>query len=235
MIAPIISPHFDDRGRGRIGDVISAVLKHCGHSVTFNMVPFGCHWADYKEQEVDALATSEAAQAFPGYTTKPFTYLQDGATVVEWSGLEIAIGVEIFARKRIISFPGAQEILGIEHLIPAFASFRNQAKRSDQVRPLLAGRADAIFDDGLITAYFLQLVRKRGEAGQEPDLDTIIETRFRRIFAKGPQRLYFRDKAIADDFDRCHRELEATRELDSIAKPYVDRYRSIVGDQYPVR
>ena len=100
---------------------------------------------------------------------------------------------------------------------------------------MLAGRADAIFDVGLITAYFLQLVRKRSEAGQEPDLDTTIKTRFRRIFAKEPQRLYFRDKAISDDFDRYHRELEATRELDSIAKPYVDRYRSIVGGQYPVR
>ena len=99
MIAPIISPHFDDRGRGRIGDVISAVMKHCGHSVTFNMVPFGCHWADYKEQEVDALATSEAAQAFPGYTTKPFIHLQDGATVVEGSGLEITIGVENFCQE----------------------------------------------------------------------------------------------------------------------------------------
>lgn len=235
MIAPIIPPHFDDQGSGRIGDVISAVMKHCGHSVTSNMVPFGRHWADYKEQEFDALATAEADQEFPGYTTKPFIHLQDGASVVEGSGLENAVAVESFAGKRIISFPGAQKILGIEHLIPTFASFKNQAKRFDQVRPLLAGRADAIFADGLITAYFLQLVRKRGEAGQEPDVDTAIKTRFRRIFAKGPQRLYFRDKAIADDFDLCHRELEATGALDSIAKPYVDQYRSIVGDQYPVR
>jgi len=45
MIAPIIFPHFDDRGRGRIGDVISAVMKHCGHSVTFND-PLPLNWSD---------------------------------------------------------------------------------------------------------------------------------------------------------------------------------------------
>ena len=235
MVAPLIPPHFDEQGRGRIGDIISTVTKYCGHSVTFRMVPFGRHWADYKEHNFAALATAEADQEFPGYTTKPFIHLQDGASVIEGSGLENAIGVESFAGKRIISFPGAQKILGIEHLIPTFASFKNQAKRFDQIRPLLAGRADAIFADGLITAYFLRLVRQRGEAGQEPDVDTTIRTKFRRIFAKGPQRLYFRDKALAEDFDRCHMELEATGELDRIAKPYVERYRSIVGDQYPVR
>lgn len=235
MVAPIIPPHFDEQGSGRVGDIISAVMKHCGHSVTYHMVPFGRHWSDYKNQDIDGLATAEADQKFPGYTTKPFVHLQDGATVIDGSGLENITTIGGFAGKRIISFPGAQKILGIEHLIPTFASFKNQAKRFDQVRPLLAGRADAIFADGLITAYFLQLVRERGKAGLEPDVDSTIKTKFRRIFAKGPQRLYFRDKAITDDFDRCHQELEATGELDRIAQPYVDRYRLIVGDQYPVR
>jgi len=235
MVAPIIPPHFDENGNGRIGDIISAVMKQCGHSVTFSMVPFGRHWSDYKDQDFDGLATAEAEQKFPGYSTRPFIHLQDGATVIDGGGLENAVTVESFAGKRIISFPAAQKILGIEHLVPTFASFRNQAKRFDQVRPLLAGRADAIFADGLITAHFLQIVRKRGEAGQEPDVDTTVKTVFRRIFAKGPQRLYFRNKAIAEDFDRCHLQLEASGKLDRIAKPYVDRYRSSVGDQYPVR
>lgn len=235
MVAPIIPPHFDEQGSGRIGDIISAVMKHCGHSVTYQMVPFGRHWSDYKDQDIDGLATAEADQEFPGYTTKPFVHLQDGATVIEGSGLESTTTVGAFAGKRIIGFPNAQKILGIEHLIPVFASFKNQAKRFDQVRPLLAGRVDAIFADGLITAYFLQLVRERGKVGKEPDVDTTIKTKFHRIFAKGPQRLYFRDKAITDDFDRCHQEMEATGELDRIAQHYVEQYRSIVGDQYPVR
>lgn len=235
MVAPVIPPHFYNEGSGRIGDIITAVMKRCGHSVKFRMVPFGRHWADYKEQKIDALATAEADQKFPGYSTKPFIHLQDGATVLVGSGLENVIAVESFAGKKIISFPAAQKILGIEHLVPTFASFKNQAKRFDQVRPLLAGRADAIFADGLITAYFLDQLRERGKSGLEPDIDTSIDTRFRRIFAKGPQRLYFRDKALADDFDRCHLEVEATGELDRIARPYVERYRAVVGDQYPLR
>lgn len=235
MIAPVIPPHFDEQGGGRIGDIISTVMKHCGHSVSYRMVPFGRHWDDYRNQDIDGLATAEADQKFPGYSTKPFVHLQDGATVLVGSGLENATTIDDFAGKRIISFPNAQKILGIEHLIPTFASFKNQAKRFDQIRPLLAGRTDAIFADGLITAHFLELVRERGKVGLEPDVDSTIKTKFRRIFAKGPQRLYFRDKAIADDFDRCHQELEVTGELDRIAQPYVDRYRSILDDQYPVR
>ena len=51
MIAPEIPPHFDVQGRGRIGDVISAVLTRCGHQVKFTVVPFGRHWHDYKEKK----------------------------------------------------------------------------------------------------------------------------------------------------------------------------------------
>lgn len=235
MVAPVIPPHFDEQGGGRIGDIISTVMKRCGHSVTWHMVPFGRHWEDYRNQEIDGMATAEADQEFPGYTTKPFIHLQDGATVLQGSGLESATTIDSFAGKHIISFPNAQKILGIERLIPTFASFNNQAKRFDQVRPLLAGRTDAIFADGLITAHFLGLVRERGKNGLEPDVNSAIKTKFRRIFARGPQRLYFREKEIADDFDRCHQELEASGELDRIAKPYVDRYRSVLDDQYPVR
>ena len=199
------------------------------------MVPFGRHWAEYKDNNFDALATAEGGQVFPGFATLAFIHLQDGSTVVVGKGLDNATKVEDFFGKRIISFPGAQKILGIEKLVPNFASFRNRAKRFDQVRPLLAGRADAIFADGLITAHFLNVVRERGKTGLEPDVDTRLKTSFRRILNKGPPRLYFRDKMIADDFDRCHKELEATGELDRIAAPYVEKFRSVVGDQYPVR
>ena len=43
IIAPNIPPHFDEQGNGRIGDVIAATLKACGHTVSFTMVPFGRH------------------------------------------------------------------------------------------------------------------------------------------------------------------------------------------------
>jgi polar amino acid transport system substrate-binding protein len=235
MVAPIIPPHFDEVGAGRIGDIISTVMKRCGHSVTYLMVPFGRHWSDYKNHDIDGLATAESDQVFPGYSTKPFIHLQDGATVIDGNGLENAISINDFTGKRIIGFPNAQEILDIEHLIPTFARFTNQAKRFEQVRPLLAGRADAIFADGLITAHFLELVRKRGLVGLEPDVDSTIKTKFRRIFTMGPQRLYFRDKTLTADFERCHQELEATGELDRIAQPYVEKYRSVLDDQYPLR
>jgi len=68
-------------------------------------VPFGRHWADYSEMNYGGLATAEADQVFPGYLTKTFIHLQDGATVLVGSGLESATSIKGFSHKCIISFP----------------------------------------------------------------------------------------------------------------------------------
>ena len=234
MIAPMIPPHFDDQGNGRIGNVIQATLAACGYSVIFTIVPFGRHWKDYEDFEsYDGLATAEADQEFSGFTTKPFVHLQDGATVLVGSGLDTIMSVEELHGKRIVAFPNADKILGIESSVPAFKSFRMRPNRFDHVRPLLSGRADAILADGLITANYISVVRARAEADQEPDLDINRSVVFRKIFAPGPQRLYFREAAIAQDFDRCFQELLVKGEIERIAKPFVDRFRDVLSDQYP--
>ena len=234
MIAPSIPPHFDAAGNGRIGDVIKASLKACGHDVSFTLVPFGRHWKDYVDDEgFDGLATAEADQEFPGFTTKPFMHLQDGATVLKGSGLELIMSVEELYGMRIVAFPNADKILGIEASVPKFKTFKMRTVRLDQIRPLFAGRADAILADGLITANFIQVLRENAEAGQEPDVDAMRPVVFRRIFSAGPQRLYFRDESIARDFDRCFQGLLESGEVERITKPYVDRFREVLGDQYP--
>lgn len=234
LIGPDIPPHFDERGRGRIADVVRAALERCGHRVAFHVVPFGRHWKDYTDNKAfDGLATAEADQIFPGYTTKPFMRLQDGATVMVHSGLASITAVEQLQGRRIVAFPAADRILGIEALVPRFKSFSMRADRFDQIRPLFADRFDAILADGLITAHFIGVIRDRARTGLEPDIDPDRTVAFRTIFAAGPQRLYFRDKAHADDFDRCVGQMRADGTLERIAKPYVDRYRHILGDQYP--
>lgn len=234
MIAPEIPPHFDKSGRGRIADVVRAALERCGHQVRFTVVPFGRHWKDYADQaSFDGLATAEADQTFPGYSTKPFMRLQDGATVRGASGLEAISSVDQLKGMRVLAFPAADKILSIEALVPQFKSFGMRADRFDQLRPLFADRADAVLADGLITAHFITVLRERAQAGLEPDISPTNKVVFRKIFAGGPQRLYFRDSVLASDFDRCVGELRASGELLRIAKPYVDRFRDILGDQYP--
>lgn len=234
MVAPDIPPHFDREGRGRIGDVVRAALERCGHTVRFTMVPFGRHWKDYADNSAfDGLATAEADQTFPGHSTKPFIHLQDGATVVAGQGLDQITSVDQLKGKRVVAFPAADEILGIEAAVPHLKSFSMRADRFDQIRPLFADRADAILADGLITAHFIDFLREKAQAGSEPDIDPTRPVIFRKIFAAGPQRLYFRAAAIAADFDRCIWELRASGEVNRITKPYVDRYRKILGNQYP--
>lgn len=234
MIVPNIPPHFDGQGNGRIGDVIRATLSACGHEVSFAAVPFGRHWKDYVDNPAfDALATAEADQTFPGTSTLPFMHLQDGATVLVGSGLERAVEMESLFGRRIVAFPNADRILGIEASVSRFKSFKMRANRFDQIRPLFARRVDAIFADGLITAHFITVLRSRAMAGEEPDIDPSPPVAFRRIFPPGPQRLYFREESLAHDFDRCFRQLLDSGEVLRITRPYVDRYRDILDDQYP--
>jgi hypothetical protein len=234
LIAPEIPPHFDANGRGRVADVVRAALDRCGHRVRFTIVPFGRHWKDYVDQpSFDGLATAEADQTFPGHSTKPFIRLQDGATVLGESGLAAVTSVDQLKGMRVVAFPAADKILGIQALVPQFKSFGMRADRFDQLRPLFADRADAVLADGLITARFITMLRKRAAAGQEPNIDPASRVVFRKIFASGPQRLYFRDATIASNFDRCVAELRASGALQRLAKPYVDRFRDILGDQYP--
>lgn len=234
MIGPEIPPHFDREGRGRIADVVSAVLDRCSHSVSFTVVPFGRHWKDYTDNDLfDGLATAEADQEFPGYSTKPFMHLQDGATVFAGQGLAGITTVAELSGKSIVAFPAADKILGIEALVPGFKSFTMRADRFDQIRLLLSSRVDAILADGLITANFIRILRDRALAGEEPDVNPVRALVFRRIFHSGPQRLYFRDPVVTADFDRCFADLLTDGTVERLAKPYVDRYRDILGDQYP--
>lgn len=234
MIAPNIPPHFDKNGDGRIGDVIKATLKACGYGVSFAVVPFSRHWKDYVDNEdFDGLATAEADQRFPGYATKPFIHLQDGATVLKGSGLESVESVEELRDKRVVAFPNADRILGIELSVPKFGSFKERGNRLGQLRMLFSGRADAILADGLITANFIALLRNREAAAKARLVDASRPIVFRRIFSAGPQRLYFRDQRIARDFDRCFRALLENGTIERITNPYVDRYREVLGDQYP--
>jgi len=233
MIAPLIPPHFDKDGKGRIGDVIRTTLMECGHRVRFEMVPFGRHWKDYRDySKYDGLATAEADQKFPGFTTLPFHHLQDGATILKNSDLARIRNVSQLQGKRIVAFPSADKILGITDMVPRFKSFSMRSDRFDQVRPLLSKRVDAILADGLITAHFILLLKERLKAGKEPDIQWRPVV-FRRIFAKGPQRLYFRDKTVMEDFNRCHKILEKRGDLARITQPYIEMYKGIVKNQYP--
>ena len=79
----------------------------------------------------------------------------------------------------------------------------------------------------------MRVLRENAEAGQEPDVDAMRPVVFRKIFAVGPQRLYFRYESVTRDFDRCFQKLLESDEVERIAKPYVDQFREVLGDQYP--
>lgn len=186
MVAPIIPPHFDDQGAGRIGDVIKATLARCHYEVQYTMVPFGRHWQEYKDSaSFDGLATAEADQAFPGFSTRPFMHLQDGATVMARRGLQGIKSVNELGGRNVVAFPNARQILGIEGEVANFASYGERSNRYDQIRPLFADRVDAILADGLITAHFIGVLTDSARAGSEPEIDPSLQFVFRKDISGG--------------------------------------------------
>ena len=235
FVAPDIPPHFEPGEKGRIGEPLALALAQCGHRARLELLPFGRHWKTYAEDaRYDALATAEGDQRFPGFSTEPFMHLQDGATVLVHGGMGEVGNVSELEGKRVIAFPDARKILGIDALVPRFASYIELGDRYDQLRPLFAGRIDAVLADGLITARFINGMRADAQREKAVGIDPAIEVRFRRLFAPGPQRLYFRAEPMARDFDRCWKALVATGEAARIAEKYIQPYRSILADQYPV-
>jgi polar amino acid transport system substrate-binding protein len=235
FVAPDIPPHFEPGEKGRIGEPMALALAQCGHRARLELVPFGRHWKTYAEDaQYDALATAEADQRFPGFSTEPFMHLQDGATVLAEGGMAEVGNVSELAGKRVIAFPDARRILSIDAAVPRFAYYLELGDRHDQLRPLFAGRVDAVLADGLITARFINGMRTDLQREKAVGIDPTIKVRFRRLFAPGPQRLYFRSEAVARDFDRCWKALVATGEAARIAEKYIQPYRAILADQYPV-
>ena len=233
MIAPLIPPHFDKNGNGRIGDVIKRVMSDCGYKLRFEMVPFGRHWKDYRDfEKYDGLATAEGKQTFKGFSTIPFHHLQDGAIVLKYSDLKNIKSITDLKGKNVIAFPNADRILGIEKHVPSFNRFSMRPDRMDQIRPLLKKRADVILADGLITAHYLSKVKIRILEGDEPDLKW-SPVLYRKIFKKGPQRLFFKKKKVTEDFNKCFRKLKSSGMLEAITRPYIEMYRNVLKDQYP--
>jgi hypothetical protein len=179
------------------------------------------------------LATAEADQAFAGFSTKPFMHLQDGATVMATKSLQGISTIAELRGKRVVAFPDAREILGIAADVATFASYAERSNRFDQLRPLFTDRIDAVLADGLITAHFVNVLTDNARAGKEPEIDPSRQAVFRKIFNKGPQRLYFREEAVAKDFDLCFKKVYDEREVERLVAPYIEKYRPIIGDQYP--
>ena len=234
IVVPYLPPQFLHDGSGRAGDVVQATLKSCGHAVRFTSVPYGRHWQRYRnEPKFDGLGTAEGDHTFPGFSTKPFIRFQDGATTLKGSGFDTFTNVQQFHGSRIGTFIDAERILGIDVSVPKFSAFQQRTNRFDLIRPLFAGRIDAIFGDGLITEYFIELLKEKSQSGIEIDIYDGKMSSFRKIFNPVPQILYFRDEAISDDFDRCYQKLLDSGEIERITKPYVDQYRHQLRDQYP--
>lgn len=235
MIGPNIPPQIDENGRGRIGDVIKASLLNCGHTVRFTIVPFGRHQQEYMENPAyDGLAIADTdRQDLPGYATVPFHHLQYGALVLANSDLNKIDAIEALHDKRVLVSLKADRLPGITEQVAKFSTFVEHHYNFDKIRLLLSGRTDAILGDGLVMADAFAQIRERTQLGQEPYIDPSVSIVFRKLFPRSPQQLYFRDQSITEAFNGCYKHLLQQGLIDKITRPYVEKHRAVLNDQYP--
>ncbi|WP_042696723.1 ABC transporter substrate-binding protein [Azospirillum sp. B506] len=238
VLAPELPPMMSADGTGREASIITETLAACGHETHLKVVPFGRHWNDFRDsaqgtgQGVDAVSTVPEGMALPGSRSAPYILYQNGASVLQSSGLKVQSLADL-AGKRVITFAGAPDVLpGLRAAIPSFGDFRERADQMVHSNLLFAGRVDAVLADGLIFAeYNRQLQEKAKSAGGLP-FDPAQPVEFTAIFPPTAYSMVFRDESLRADFDRCFAELKAKGRVDAIDRDWVARYAATVGDRY---
>jgi ABC-type amino acid transport substrate-binding protein len=229
VMAPNLPPMIMENGEGREAEIIKATMERCGHTVAFEVQPFTRHWASYEAGEGDAVTTVPVGMPLPGATTVPYIMYQNGVSYL--SAREESIqSLGDLASQNVVSFRGATAILPA--LADASSSFGKYSEVTDQIvhsRLLFSGRADAVVGDGMIFAeYNQQLAASSDDLG----FDAAQGTVFNATFEPSSYGMNFRDAEIAADFDRCFGEATADGTIDAINVKWVDRYRTVLGDQY---
>jgi ABC-type amino acid transport substrate-binding protein len=226
--APELPPQVNESGGGREADSIRAILEACGHSVRFQLAPFGRHWRQYADRErFDAVTTVPPGMELPGHASPAYIRYQNGASVLEGSGLRIE-SVDDLEGLRIVTFEDGVNILGLQDQVERFKDIEEVANQVTHSRLLFRERVDAVLSDGLIFAEFNRRLRQ----SDAPYIDADQQVIFHAIFPPTPYRMVFRDQGLRDDFARCHEQLEADGTLEAINERYVSRYRETVGSDY---
>lgn len=234
ILAPELPPMMDATGKGREAALITETLAACGHNVSFRVVPFTRHWADYKVDASggDAVTTVPVGMELPGYATTEYIQYQNGASVLKASGLAVT-ALAGLQGKRVTAFAGGKDILpGLKGAIPSFAAYREVADQLVHSNALFAHRVDAILGDGLIFAEYNRQLQDMVRAGENLAFDPNQDVVFTAIFPPSSYHMVFREEALRDDFNRCFARLHKNRRIDTINRAAVEPFRATVGEQY---
>ena len=234
VLAPELPPMMDSSGKGREATLIQETLGACGHSVTFRVVPFTRHWADYKgdTSRSDAVATVPAGMDMPGFASTEYIQYQNGASVLKSAGLAVS-KLEDLKGKRVVTFAGGKDILpGVKEALPGFVDFREVADQLIHSNTLFAKRVDAVLGDGLIFAEYNRILQNKAKAGEKLPFDPAQDVVFTAIFPPSTYHMVFRDEVLRDDFNRCFETLKKSGRIDAINRAVVEPFRATVGTQY---
>ncbi len=229
VLAGNLPPMFMEGGGGREAEVITAVMEHCGHTVSFLIEPFTRHWASYEAGKGDAVATVPPGMTLPGGQTAVYIRYQNGVSTLAANDIGGA-GLDGLAGQRVIAFAGAEQVVPeLAGQTGRFGSYREIADQIGQSRMIFGHRVDAVIGDGMIFAEYNRSLREDPSALMFDPNQPVV---FRAIFEPSSYVMNFRDPAIAADFDRCFAELDAAGAVGAINRKWAERYRDTLGDQY---
>lgn len=232
LLAPNLPPMMNLSGQGHEAVIIKETLAACGHTVTFTVLPFVRHWAQYKEGRHDAVTTVPPEMDLGGARSVTYIRYQNGASILRANSPPLKSLADLKG-KRIIAFKGAKEILpGLKEAIPELSRYDENTDQLIHSNLLFAKRADVVISDGLIFAEHNRQLRDNAKAGKKLPFDPHQDVAFNALFPPTPYTLVFKDTRLRDDFNHCFAKLQQAGRIDAILKAAVLPHRKTVGTQY---
>ncbi|EPJ49580.1 MAG: hypothetical protein OFPI_24240 [Osedax symbiont Rs2] len=204
-------------------DIITEALKVKGHTVSFHFIPNLRLPGRLKNREVDA----SAQNAYFDIGKEINTPVYDSATTINYHNFAIAFSDRNFqiqsvadlAGKRVLAFKNATKYLGTEfaEMAKGNDTYKEEAKQSNQVKQLYAGRVEVVISEKRIFNYWKHQAETQGELLRK---NKGKQLQFHTIFDAAPRNVKFLERETRDDFNEGLKFIKASGLYYAIIKKY---------------
>lgn len=194
-------------------DMVSAIFKTMGHSVSYVYVPFGRSNTLIKVKKVDVALTMNEHMDTKGLVlSEPYISYQNAAISLKGRSIEIN-SISDLKNHSIVAFQNASVVLGDEYRkaakkSPLYLELPNQQK---QVEMLLKGKVDFVVMDINIFNYLsTELV------GSSHISNVVIH----RLFPKTNYHIAFTNQKLMNDFNEAMKAFKQSDDYSKLVTKY---------------
>lgn len=229
VVAPYLPENVESDGQsGRDLKIFKTILNCAGYNLKVDVQPYMRHIKSYlADDQYQGIMTVPSGQSHIPHQTQSYISYHNGVIVRAEDFPKGVKGIQSLKGKHIISFLGGEGLLkGLQNNTKDFASYTETATQYRHNEMLMKGRVDGVFSDGLIfMAHQKRMIKKEPQWAK-------VKVKFYQIFSVNKFYASFKDSKITQKFDRCLSKLNTNGLLNDIERSFVDKYHSILGEEY---